>query len=64
MYLELTTLKNEKVCLNMDNVSFFCSKKKGTTLFSIGEYLEIEVVESYEEVLSMVRYADFAAETK
>lgn len=63
-YLEFETPKGEKVCLNMDNVSFFCAKKNGRTLFSIGDYVEIEVTESYEEVLSRLRYMDFGVERK
>ena len=50
MFMEFETPKGEKVCVNVSCISFFCEKRKHTTLISIGDYVEIEVNGTYESI--------------
>lgn len=54
MFIELETLKKEKLVINANRIEYFTETKKGT-LIVFTDGLEVEVSYSYEEVKHILR---------
>lgn len=47
MFMELKTPKGEEIVINIMQVSFFCAKKKDTSLITLVDGMQFEVAEEY-----------------
>lgn len=53
MFIELLTMKQEKIAINVNRIEYFTPTKKGTLLvFTDG--LDVEVLYQYEEVIRLL----------
>lgn len=55
MFIELETLRNEKVMVNMDNVLFFTETKKGT-IITFYDGMTETVVNHYSSIKTQLAY--------
>ena len=58
MFIELTTIKGEKITFNSDNIVLFASDKKGTFLVDVNG-IDMVVSESYESLKGVLQTFDF-----
>lgn len=55
MFIELETLKKEKLIINANRIEYFTETKKGT-LIVFTDGLEVEVSYSYEEMKGILNH--------
>ena len=60
VFMELKTPKGEEIVINIKQVSFFCAKKKDTSLITLVDGMQFEIAETYDRLkMRCSRHTDY-----